>query len=370
MSDVIAQTGRFIRTSGLFGRRKALLVGRAATGLMLLYEELTGPDGRVILPAIGCPSLLATVLLAGRRPVIVDVDRNLNIDPKRVMAVVREGDVVLGVHIFGIPCAIEELEKICRERGAILIEDAAQAIGSRVDGRPVGTFGIASVLSFAEGKILSTHGGGVILTDSDELFASLTDKVEKLPGRPDNIGAKARELRDVSTEAFNRARKGDRKAASVWSEEYSKHGEIFRHSIEPKEAVEITRAMRDLDRIAGMRREGVEKYREHLDGPDIDILEYPPGCSPFRFTFVAPRLTGPLVQEITEAIRSEGMHASNLYLPLHWLAPELVEAGECPRSEHAGVRIINLWLDEGIPERDAPKVAEIVAKWTGRRPTD
>jgi len=59
------------------------------------------------------------------------------------------------------------------------------------------------------------------------------------------------------------------------------------------------------------------------------------------------------------------MHASNLYLPLHWLAPGEVETTGCPRAEHAGLRVINLWVEEGIPERDASKAADIVSKWTG-----
>jgi perosamine synthetase len=124
MLESVENTERFLKASGLFNRRQVLLVGRGATALMLLFEALSEPGGRIILPAIGCPSLLATVLLSGRKPVIVDVDRNLNIDPVRVREIVQPGDIVLAIHIYGIPCEIEELERICLEKNATLMEDA------------------------------------------------------------------------------------------------------------------------------------------------------------------------------------------------------------------------------------------------------
>src|SRR3990172_5287760 len=145
MSDLIKNTEALIESSGFFGARKLILTGRGTTALMLLYETLESKSGRVILPAIGCPSLLATALLSGLQPVIVDVDSNLNIDPGEVKSVIKPGDIVLGVHIFGIPCRIEELEKICDENNAILIEDAAQAVGGVLEesNLPLGTFGKA-----------------------------------------------------------------------------------------------------------------------------------------------------------------------------------------------------------------------------------
>jgi len=365
VADPVRETERFIRSSGLFGRRRPLLVGRGATALMLLYEAL-GPDGgRVILPAIGCPSLLASVLLTGRKPVIVDVDRNLNIDPDRVADIIRPNDLVLAVHIFGIPCDILKLKKICAENGAILVEDAAQAVGGRIRKRPVGTFGTASIVSFAAGKILPTHGGGLILIDDDKLFDKLAEKAAALPKRPDDLAVRSRELRDILTEAFNEARRDNARAASRWASVYRDYADIYRYRIEPHETAEITAALRVLADMPAGRMRGVAAYRKHLDGAGIEHVEYPAACSPFRFTFILPGLTGTQVQEVTEAIRMVGMHASNLYLPLHWLAPEEVEVGPCPRAEQAGTRLINLWLEDGIPERDAERVSSIVRKWTG-----
>jgi len=366
LHERISETERFIRTSGLFGRREAFLTGRGATALMLLYETMGEPGGRVILPAIGCPSLLATVLLTDRKPVVVDVDRNLNIDPNRVKEIIRPGDIVLAVHIFGIPVDITGLEKICRENNALLIEDAAQAVGGRTGNGnlPLGTFGDASILSFAEGKIMPTHGGGLILTDDEKLSESLVGRIKNLPDRPRDLQRKSRDLRDALTVAFNRARRDNTDAASVWSSLLHEYRDIYSYKIEPDETVEIVNSLARIKEIAKSRRRGVDTYRKHLSKPGIECLDYPEGCSPFRFTFLLAGLDGSSVQEVTEAIRSEGMHASNLYLPLHWLAPDEVENTGCPVAESAALRVINLWLENGIPERDAAIVAEIISKWT------
>jgi dTDP-4-amino-4,6-dideoxygalactose transaminase len=295
--------------------------------------------------------------------VIVDVDENLNLDPERARETVKRGDIVVAVHIYGIPCRIEELERICLQAGAYLVEDVAQAIGGATmggEGRTLGTFGHASVLSFAGGKILPTNGGGAILTDNQELVDKLRDKIATLPSRPGDYQGRASELRDILTESFNSARRDNPGEASIFQNIYRDFGDLHRYGIGPGEVKEITFGLRRLMDISRSRRYGAWMYTGYLASDEIQNLDYPDGCSPFRYTFLLPGKTGTEVQEITDRIRSDGIHASNLYLPLHWLAPGEVEAGECPRAEMAGIRCINLWVNDDIPERDASRVAKIV----------
>ena len=69
------------------------------------------------------------------------------------------------MHTFGLPCRIEEISKICIEWGIPLIEDAAESLGSYVDGRHTGTFGKMGTLSFNGNKLITTGGGGMLITD-------------------------------------------------------------------------------------------------------------------------------------------------------------------------------------------------------------
>jgi perosamine synthetase len=78
---------------------------------------------------------------------------------------------LMAMHTFGHPSHLDELKKVCDEFGLLLIEDAAEAIGSEYGGRHVGHHGLLSALSFNGNKILTTGGGGAILTNDDELAA-------------------------------------------------------------------------------------------------------------------------------------------------------------------------------------------------------
>ena len=92
---------------------------------------------------------------------------------------------LIAVHVFGIPCKILELKKICKEFNLILIEDAAEAIGSFYKGKHLGLFGDSAILSFNGNKTITTGGGGVILTN-DEIMAKRAKHITttaKLPHR-------------------------------------------------------------------------------------------------------------------------------------------------------------------------------------------
>jgi len=360
-SGVIVETERILAER--FGRKRAFLVGRGATGLMLLYESLLEPDGKVILPALGCSSLLATVLLTGRRPVIVDVDRNLSIDPEEVAKAVQPGDIVLGVHLFGIPCAVDELSAICAARNAIFVEDAAQAVGGRINGRPLGSFGSASLLSFAQGKILPTTGGGAILTDDDKLIGILEQKVADLPERPADIIRKGRDLRDELTARFNEARGGNPAAASAWGGLYNRFGPIYSFAIDEGEARIIARALSHMDDIAKNRREKTERYRKLLSPLNLWIPEYTDECVPFRFSFVAADLTESEVQKLTQELREAGLDASNLYMSLAYMAPERIENRGCETADLAGWHIINLWVDDSVNKPEILTAVDVVREF-------
>jgi perosamine synthetase len=90
---------------------------------------------------------------------------------------------VLPVHVFGQPCAMDELQAICRDRNLALIEDACEAVGAEYKGRKVGTFGKAAVFSFYPNKAM-TLGEGAIVTTDDPHWAELMQSLRN-QGRGD-----------------------------------------------------------------------------------------------------------------------------------------------------------------------------------------
>ncbi|OLF17181.1 DegT/DnrJ/EryC1/StrS family aminotransferase [Actinophytocola xanthii] len=148
------------------------LINCATAGLFLAVELLgLGPGDEVVLPS---PSFVAAgnaVLASGARPVFCDVEpRTLNPTAADVAAALTpRTKAVLVLHFGGSPGDIASISRLCRDRGVPLIEDAACAVASQVDGQACGTFGDLAVWSFDAMKILVTGDGGMLYVRDPEL---------------------------------------------------------------------------------------------------------------------------------------------------------------------------------------------------------
>ncbi len=153
------------------------------TALRLLLDTLArqarwGGRREVILPGYTCPALAKVVLDAGLTPRLVDIDPlTFTYPPAALSAAVSDDTlVVMVVHPFGIPVAMGPALAAARSVGALVIEDAAQALGARVDGQHVGTRGHVGLYSLGPGKPLALGGGGVVVTSDDRLAAALAEE--------------------------------------------------------------------------------------------------------------------------------------------------------------------------------------------------
>ncbi|MEV4186541.1 DegT/DnrJ/EryC1/StrS family aminotransferase [Streptosporangium canum] len=154
---------------------ECLHVPSARFGLYLALRHWFEAGDRVLIAPTNCETVLFVALAAGLRPVIAPVSAlDGNIDPSRVDWSGLSG--VLTTHLYGQPDRVGELRAECDRRGLILIDDAAHAMLTTVDGRPAGTFGTAGVFSLAKhGRAMS--GGFLAVEDPGELpeLAGLRD---------------------------------------------------------------------------------------------------------------------------------------------------------------------------------------------------
>jgi dTDP-4-amino-4,6-dideoxygalactose transaminase len=365
MDKIIKDTEDFLTLSGYFGRRRDILTGRDTTALMLLIEALTGPSGRVILPAMCCMTRLACVLECGRTPVIVDVDENMSMDPDRLSEVARIGDLVVAVHLFGIPCDMMRIYTICKKVGCALVEDVSQAIGAKIEGRPAGAYGDAGILSFADRKILPTNGGGAIVVNDGALYENLEAAVEKLPRRPVDYQEKKRAMIAELEEPFERARSGEPHAAAEWTHIYKKYSDVYKFAIEKEEAELILNSISNFEDTIETRRDMVYMLRKKMSGSNVRFLDYPNNSAPWRFTIIlSDNMSGADVVKAVKELRAKGLDASSLYLPLNWLAPSKSWTNGCPVAEHVGVRVINFRVDETTTWSDANLAGQLVKELT------
>lgn len=167
--------------------------GSSALRLLLLALRGQAPDRRqVLVPAYICPSVPETVRCCDLEPVLVPVGSDLNVCPHQFAAYVNEHTLALiAAHIYGCPCDIAAIEQTCREKSIFLIDDAAQAIGIHVDGRPLGSFGDAGLVSFAQSKAIIagvSGAGGILISSNDKLESALREASAALPQAQHRLG--------------------------------------------------------------------------------------------------------------------------------------------------------------------------------------
>lgn len=133
------------------------------------------PGDEVIVPAFTFIATANTALFVGARPVFADIEETtLGLDPLDVERKINDKTrAIIAVHFGGFPCRLIELKRLAEEHNLLLIEDAAEALGAEIDGRKVGAFGEANILSFCQNKIITTGEGGAVATDSDRIFEKL-----------------------------------------------------------------------------------------------------------------------------------------------------------------------------------------------------
>jgi dTDP-4-amino-4,6-dideoxygalactose transaminase len=170
-----------------FGVKHCFLVssGKAAFTLILLALKEMSPDrDEVLIPAFTCFSVPSSIVRAGLRVRLCDLDPNhLDFDFARLSSK-HLADKVLAVvptHLFGFPADVARLRKLVLNAGLTIVEDAAQAMGETTRDRKVGTLGDVSFFSLGRGKSFSVVEGGIILTNRDDLAEVLGDLMSRLP---------------------------------------------------------------------------------------------------------------------------------------------------------------------------------------------
>lgn len=147
-----------------------LAVSNGTVALHLALVALgVGPGDEVIVPDLTFAATINTVIQAGATPVLVDVDRaSWNIDPAAAAALVTSRTkAIIPVHLYGQPADMDALLRLAKRHDLCIIEDAAEAMGSRHGGRPCGAIGDAGTFSFFSNKLITTgEGGAVVFRDS------------------------------------------------------------------------------------------------------------------------------------------------------------------------------------------------------------
>jgi dTDP-4-amino-4,6-dideoxygalactose transaminase len=260
VSDIIRR-GAFIQQRDLaafehhlaayLGVRHAIGVGNATDGLIMAFRAVgLGAGDEVIFPSHTMVASPAAVAHAGGTPVVVDIGPDHLIDPAAIeKAITPRTRAILPVHLNGRTCAMDPILEIADRHNLLVVEDAAQALGSRYRGRFAGTFGTASAISFYPAKILGCFGdGGAVITNDDA------------------VARKVRLLRD-----HGRNEDGE---VECWG---------LNSRLDNLQAAVLDFQFKDYYKIVSRRREIASQYDQRLhDLPQL-VLPPPPGSDPSHF---------------------------------------------------------------------------------------
>lgn len=153
----------------------AMVNGTAAlhTALKVVGVE---PGDKVVVPSLTFIASVNPIRYCGAEPIFIDSEpRTYNLDPKKTIAKIEEmidrGDrpkAVIVVHLYGHPVDMDPILKICNKYDIKVIEDATEALGSQYKGKMVGSLGDIGCFSFNGNKLITTGGGGMLVTDNEE----------------------------------------------------------------------------------------------------------------------------------------------------------------------------------------------------------
>lgn len=355
-ANLMANTGEVdAYLSGQFpGSVGALSFSRGASGLYALFSalRLSRGSGEVIIPGICCETVAMAAIFAGMRPVIADVDpATLCISPDSLNSLLRtRTDVraVVVVHAFGCVAPADEVALLCKDQGIVLIEDLAHAAGA-VDfsGRKLGEALDCSLFSFSDGKIIKGKGGALVFNRDRVLLEQVREARSSLPTPPpgETYAQLELSLRNLTHGLHDLARANPQ--ARIGRAFHESVGNYIGLIVSGAPDLPLSRIADSFQNLMATNRERVRRYRIYAEGilrTGARVANIPPAGTCWRCPVLFGRPEE--ARAITHALRKAGIHASNHYFPLD----RLLFDKSAPGNRLVGETIVNLWVDDSIPE--------------------
>ena len=331
------------------GARHALAVANGTAGLHLICAAAgLGPRDEVVVPSMTFVATVNAIAYTGATPVFADVVSVTEpwLDPHAVDAALTERTrAVMTMAYGGHPGRTVALAALARERGLMLLEDAAHAAGSRVGGRHLGTFGRAGAFSFFSNKNLAVGEGGMVVTDDDAAAAQM------------------RLLRSHGMTTLT----WDRHRGHASGYDVVELG--FNYRIDEPRAALARRRLARLDAENARRAQLDARYRDLL--ADIDGLA--PALRPPADARLAHHLFTVVLDDgmerarFREALGARGIQTSVHYPPAHRFSI-YAWGGDLPVTEAYGARAVSLPLFATMTTAQQDEVVSAIRAALGIRP--
>ncbi len=327
------------------GAKYAVAVSNGTAALHAACAAIEiGEGDEVITTPLTFAASANCVLYCGGTPVFADVDpKTYNIDPEDIRRkITKKTKAIIPVHLAGQPCDMDAIYEIAAEYGLFVIEDGAHALGSEYKGKKIGTLSDMTTFSFHPVKPITTGEGGMVVTDSKELYERL------VLFRSHGI------TRD---EAFLTRNDGP------WF--YQQLGLGYNYRITDIQCALGLSQMKKLERFLARRRELVKRYNDAFgDCPNIVTPYQLPETNSGWHLYIIQVLNCDR-KTVFEELRKEGIGVNVHYIPVYF-HPYYQEHGyssvHCPNAEEIYSHIISLPLYPGLTNEEQDEVIEKVIR--------
>ncbi|HMP51258.1 MAG TPA: LegC family aminotransferase [Candidatus Melainabacteria bacterium] len=310
VSSVGAYVNRFeTELSRYTGAKNAIATVNGTCALMVSLRALgVEPDDEVLVPDLTFVATANAVSHLGAVPHFVDCSlETLGVDPEKLKSWLekvgekrknglfnretgRRVKALIAMHTFGHPCRIDDIKEVCESYNVILVEDAAESIGSFYKGKHTGLWGKASTLSFNGNKTITTGGGGAVITDDDEL---------------------ASKIRHLTTTA---------KEPHIWRFFHDQVGYNFR--MPNLNAALGCAQLERLDQFIASKRALLNTYKKAMQSIEgATIFEEPPECNSnyWLHVLILDKSHAPMLTEILDKANHQGFQVRPAWELMHTL---------------------------------------------------
>jgi len=323
----------------------AIANGTAALHAATYAADIKEGD-EVITTPITFAASANSILYQGATPVFADIDpKTYNIDPESIKEnITDKTKAIIPVHYTGQPCEMDKIKEIAAKNDLIIIEDGAHAVGATYKGQKIGSIGDMTTFSFHPVKNMTTGEGGMITTDSKELYNKL-------------MKFRTHGITKNDSEYIN-------KSQGPWYHEQQELGYNYRIT-DIQAALGITQ-LDKLDKFLDRRREIVNRYNNEFKNIDgLIIPEQLENTNSAWHIYVLQleleKLTGDR-KEIFEALREKNLGVNVHYIPVYfhpYYQSLGYEKGICPNAEKLYKRIITIPL---YPKMTDQQVDEVIKR--------
>jgi perosamine synthetase len=347
------------------GKRHGIAASSGRLAMRLILKALKLREGsEIIIPAYTLKDLLPIIQSLGLKPIPADIDGTaFTITPAAIESRINENTgAIMVTHLFGNPCDMKGIEAVAGPRSIPVIEDCAHSAGTTLDGKPTGSFGASSFFSFDAIKPINTYGGGMVVTDSDDIAEAVRREVSSLGGKPASVLGKLGAL------CIERTLFATSLAAPLlsllssqrWKPHFTAFYRRFQHA--PKEL-----RYSDMQASLGLRKLGTLEERTSLRrqkaglfasliGDAVILQSAPPGGMPNHYFFVV------LVPEPARRrifLLSHGFDAGLEDEITDNCAP-LLGYADCPAAEKVYRSALHIPLHEGMNDRQCERLAQLL----------